>query len=175
MKYKTHIVGGAALGYVIYNNVDMLSNYVNDSPTFMVATAGLVIGSLMPDIDIKTSYMSKKARPVSFFTSKLFKHRGYTHSIVGVTTFSILLFFLMEMLGFSSVTTKLFSLSFMIGMISHVLLDLVTWGGVTLFYPYNKRIHLGKLRNDIMPYSISELIIGIVLVVVAYKNMQGLI
>jgi len=175
MQYKTHVAGGVALGYVLYNNVDALSHYVNDSPTFMVATAGLVIGSLMPDIDIKTSYLSQKTKLVSFFTSKLFKHRGYTHSIVGVLTFSLLLFFIMEALGFSDGSTKLFTLSFMIGMISHVVLDMFTWSGVKLFYPYDKRVNIGSYRSGLFPYAFGEWMISIALFVVAYKNMQGLL
>lgn len=174
MNYRTHIAGGVALGYVVYNNVGMLSDYINDSSTFVIATAGLAIGSLFPDIDISGSYLSRRLRLLSFFTSKLFKHRGFTHSIVGVGTFSIFLIFIMKMLGFSHSVTQLFSFSFMVGMISHVLLDLITWKGVTLFYPYSKRIHLGGFRSNLMSSPLSELLIGLALVVVAYKNMLEL-
>lgn len=151
MQYKTHIVGGVAMGYIIYNNIDMFSHYVNDGPTFAVATAGLILGSLIPDIDIKGSYLSRRIKPISFFTNKIFKHRGFTHKITGVITFSLLVFFIMRMIGFSDLITELFSLSFVIGMISHILLD--------------------HIKSNPM----TEGLIGTGLVVIAYKNMLGLL
>ena len=130
----------------------------------------------MPDIDIKTSYMSRKTRLVSFFTSKVFKHRGFTHSIVGTLSMGILLYFLMSALSFSQATIKLSYVTFIIGVASHIILDIMTHSGVELLYPYNKRISLGRFSiNKIIPLGMGEFMVAVLLSVVAYRNMQILL
>lgn len=80
MLYKTHIAGGLALGYIAFSKVPMFNVDMTQSKTLIIITSGLVVGSLFPDIDHKNSYLSRKIKPLSFITSKLFKHREFTHS-----------------------------------------------------------------------------------------------
>lgn len=96
MLYKTHIAGGLALGYILFNKVPMLNVDITESKTLIIITSGLVLGSLFPDIDHKNSYLSRKLKPVSFITSKVFKHREFTHSIVGTISISYLMYFILS-------------------------------------------------------------------------------
>lgn len=173
MRYKTHLAGGLALGYVAFNNINLLNVDLSDSKTFMIASAGLVLGSLFPDIDIATSYLSNKIKLVSFFTSKLFKHRGYTHSIVGAVSMSMLMYLILGSFDISHSSVRMFSTAFSIGIISHIMLDLMTYSGVELLYPFNsKRIKAGKFcLYNFHKWNFAEFILVIAFGFIAYKSL----
>ena len=176
MKYNTHMVGGLALGYMAFNHIDYLGDYLSNSTDVAIVSALLVAGSLLPDIDISTSYMSRKTRPISFFTSKFFKHRGYTHSIVGILSITLIFYLVLGMFSYTEDILRMASLSLLIGMSSHVLLDMMTHSGVELFYPLKKRVNAGKLTivNN-LAYGFSELVVAVLLGFIAYRGFYGLI
>lgn len=102
---KTHIGGG------IVTSLLFCSNNV-------VAMCFVVIGSILPDIDHSGSMIGKNIP----LLPKLFKHRGFTHSIL----FCILISFINIWLG--------------IGCMVHIIMDMMTKQGVELFYPLKKKI-----------------------------------
>lgn len=143
MMGRTHIVGGVALGYLTLNNIDKFNVNLNDKNTLIIVTAGLIIGSLLPDIDHPRSTISLKIRPIGFIVSKLFRHREYTHSIVGAITMSLLSYMLLSYFNLTRDIAYVFIISLTIGIISHILLDMLNKTGVALFYPFTrKRVRL---------------------------------
>ena len=139
MKGRTHIAGGLALGYLAFNYIDNLNVNLNDSKTLIIASSGLILGALLPDIDHPRSMLSLKIKPIGFIASKLFKHREYTHSIVGSISMTLLMGLLIKYLGLDNGMNYLILKSLFIGIVSHVLLDMLTFYGVALFYPFTKK------------------------------------
>lgn len=169
MLYKTHIAGGLALGYIAFNNINMLDVNIMESKSLLIVTSGLTLGSLFPDIDHKNSYLSRKIRPISFVTSKIFKHREFTHSIVGTISVAFLLNVILEKVGVEAITADIFLKAFTIGVVSHILLDMMTISGVVLLYPfYKKRIRIGKLRTGkYIKFGFKEILILVFLILLA--------
>ena len=148
MLYKTHIAGGLALGYILFNRIPMLNVDITESKSLIIITSGLVLGSLFPDIDHRNSYLSRKIKPISFITSKVFKHREFTHSIIGTISASYLLSIILSKTNIESIYRSMFNQAFTIGIISHIILDMMTISGVVLFYPiYKKKVGIGMFNS----------------------------
>jgi len=88
-------------------------------------TIGLILFSILPDVDYPYSHIGEFFSPVSNWIYKKFGHRSITHSIYWSLLLGLLCF----------VETKFLTL--FIGYTSHVLLDMFTYSGVKLFYPLN--------------------------------------
>lgn len=152
MNYKTHLTGGLLAGSVAFNkvieNLNINSNIISaENAIFM---SGTIIGALFPDIDHKGSYIGRRARIMSTIMSKLFKHRGFTHSPIPMTIFTFILF-LISRLFTISIFVKLWFIGFYIGVLSHIFLDMITKEGIPLFYPFaNKKISLTNIKNGSM-------------------------
>lgn len=140
MNFKTHVMGGVLAGATSLASISNVIE-VGDNSASVVASvymASAVIGSIFPDIDHKGSYISKRVKAVSFFISRLLKHRGITHApIVSIFMMGVLLvvgrfFFFSDLLNVGII-------GFLIGALSHILLDSMTKGGVPLLYPFNKK------------------------------------
>lgn len=170
MLYKTHVVGGLALGYVVFSNVSMLNVNLTESKSLLIAASGLAIGSLFPDIDHQNSFLSRKVKPLSWLTSKVLKHREFTHSIVGTISIYYLLKLILDKIAIDILLSDIFLKAFIIGMISHILLDMLTVAGVVLFYPLSKkRIGVGIFHKKLyIKVGFKELITLIFLIVMAY-------
>ena len=172
--YKTHIAGGLALGYILFNKVPMLNVDITESKTLIIITSGLVLGSLFPDIDHKNSYLSRKVKPISFITSKLFKHREFTHSIVGTISFSYLLHIILNKMNREIIYSSMFRNAFTIGFISHIILDMMTISGVVLFYPiYKKRIGIGMYNHKGVKIEVKEIFIMTIFIVITLISYLG--
>ncbi|KOY80786.1 metal-dependent hydrolase [Lysinibacillus macroides] len=118
MEGNTHIVGGitAALAF---------AHYSNDNPLILVGAGA--IGALLPDICHKGSKIGRTFPMLSKFVNTLFGHRSFTHS---------LLFLLLMMLVLHTfIPYRAISVGIIIGMASHILLDMCTKKGVKLFFP----------------------------------------
>ncbi len=159
------MAGGLALGYLVFAKVDGLSVDILDPINLGVISAGLILGSLIPDLDHKNSYISNKAKSLSFFTSRLFKHRGFTHSILGTLIFYYILnYFLPKLSLYIDIFyLDIFKWALIIGFISHIILDMMTPGGVVLFYPIiDKRIRLVNIKKDKNKYKILDKMVFLV-------------
>ncbi|MCQ4924967.1 metal-dependent hydrolase [Tissierella carlieri] len=162
MNYKTHVAGGLALGYSTLYYIDKLHYKINDNimdkDTYIIVTVGFIIGSLILDIEHKNSYVSNKYKIISFISRIFLKHRGFTHSIFGVSFITLITYLSTGYLGVENRITTLLSASIFIGAISHVFLDMFTPSGVELLNPFtNKRFSFIRGKVGI-PDSIAFLI-----------------
>lgn len=99
------------------------------SAVLMPGVAGtvlIVVGSLLPDIDTPTSKISYRTGPLP---SLFLEHRGITHSI-----------------PFAAVLAY-FSPYLALGMLTHMVLDLMNPAGVRAIWPIRKRISLGNIAT----------------------------
>ena len=140
---RTHLAAGILCGeaIVIVENVTNLSDV-----TFIIAAAA--IGSLLPDIDHPQSMMAKSNRTtktVSGVISSVTQHRGFTHTLV----FAALMWFLASRLAAQfNVASEYVVGGFMIGILSHLLLDTLNDRGVMWLWPvYCKHLHILGIRT----------------------------
>ncbi len=96
---------------LIYSGIGSLLIYYNDFKSNHITLAGIIL------IMIGMSH-----------------HRGFTHSIVGVSIISVITFHMLNPIVPISII-----ISFCVGVTSHVLADYMTKEGVELFYPLTKR------------------------------------
>lgn len=101
---------------------------------FGIVLCGVVLGSLLPDIDEPESYIGKRTLFLSDGIEKLFGHRGASH-------FLIVPFLLLTIAIFTKgfLSLVLFGLAF--GYFFHIIGDMLTLSGIqNVFFPFgNKR------------------------------------
>ncbi len=120
MMAGSHIALGAAAWFVAAPRLGL--------PALEPVSLGLAIfGALLPDIDHPKSWVGKKVRPLSWLFSRLFGHRGLTHSFLAIIGCIAVL--LREDLPLA-VTAPL-----VVGYLSHLAADLLTPGGLRLAWP----------------------------------------
>lgn len=130
MRYQTHILGGALVGTIICNiyNPDIINSGLIISSS--------MLGSLLPDIDCKTSYIGNRLKLTSSFVSAFTKHRGITHAPLTAGGLVFLIFFVLN--KFININLNIFW-GLLTGIMSHILLDSFTVQGIPLFYPITKK------------------------------------
>lgn len=152
MMGHTHMTFGA-----LFAAVAVTTGHAEPTIAFFLAAQ---VGSLTPDLDHPQALLSKKI-PLSSVTVGLLRHRTLTHSLVGLTLaygiakYIIPLFllwlgsFILSLLP--EYNTELISIAntisnflgegflwgFMLGYISHIVIDLFNPMGVQLFYPFD--------------------------------------
>lgn len=152
MDYKGHLKSGTILGLILIDtisnqNISSLNNM--SAASFSGMSLGLIIGSGLPDIDHHKSYIAKKFSFIGTIISKLFSHRGFTHSIP---------FLIMLYLGFSfskpyisanySSFYEYFGVSLIFSTFIHILMDMFVGNGVNLFSPFvKKRFYFFKIKS----------------------------
>src|SRR5690349_3967618 len=108
--------------------------------TAIVAFGANVIGALTPDIDQPTAELWNRL-PAGSIIGRILSpilggHRFISHSIVGVVAFGIGLKYLLAVIGqVLLVDMNIVWWSFMIGFISHLLMDTITREGVPWLFP----------------------------------------
>lgn len=121
--------------------------------TAIVAVFANLIGGVTPDIDQPTAPLWRNL-PVGKYFGKVFDdlsggHRFLTHSILGLAIFGflarLLLVFLHPIMG--SVNIGLVWWAFMIGMLSHLVMDTLTKEGVPWLLPIPVRFGLPPLKE----------------------------
>jgi inner membrane protein len=166
MNFKTHVIGGISAG-VLANEFLIHHIPVSNQETsylFMgtIFIAGSVIGSLIPDIDHRGSYLGRRAKLLSVPIHLLVGHRGITHTpLMLMAIVSLLLFVSKTFLsGTDSLVFSYMTLGIGTGIASHIFLDSLTKGGVPLLYPFSsKKISLLPLKTG----SFSEKIVALVM------------
>lgn len=126
--------------------------------TISVATALLVllfnqIGGIFPDIDQPTAPLWRNL-PIGKLFGKAFDkllggHRFLTHSLIGVALFGWLFHWFFHLLNLliSKMDAHLVWWAFMIGLLSHLFMDLFTKEGVPLFLPLPLKVGLPPLKS----------------------------
>jgi len=125
MQGNTHIVGGITASLAF-------AQISNDNPLVLVGAG--VIGALLPDICHGGSKIGRKLPIISKIVNTMFGHRSFTHSL--------LFLFLVGMLLHTFIPYKSISLGILLGMASHILLDMATKKGVKLFFPVSISVRL---------------------------------
>ncbi|MEA5083734.1 MAG: metal-dependent hydrolase [Lachnospiraceae bacterium] len=134
MTSSVHTIGAVALGYgIIYVGKQIGAEL---SPVLVLGAS--VIGGLLPDIDHPKSKFGRKIKPVSTIIFAMFGHRTFTHGLL----FTAIIGCIVSVLNVSMGT------GLMVGMISHIILDLINpnTNGVAFLYPfYKSRINLTRV------------------------------
>lgn len=113
-----------------------------NQPAFSIVTVAGVFGgyvlSMAPDLDDSGSFMGRHQpfRMISLFLEKLpfIKHRGFTHSLLAVG----LLYLLCSTIPIPEVLLWCFVTAYA----SHIVIDMLTPGGVEVLFPLKFRIAL---------------------------------
>ena len=147
MRVKTHVV------FAIFAVTSLGVSTGATSSTEQIVLAS--IGSILPDVDHSNSYVTNRTGFVGKVVSKCIKHRGLTHSLL----FSFFLFSFFYGAGN-------YIYPFMVGYLSHILLDMCTAKGVSLLYPWGKKFRIMKLRTG----SMHERVIFILLSLVLFRD-----
>ena len=138
MTYKTHITGGLMLtlgGAAILNMIDVKPNNLGEVGLLFGCA---FIGSLLPDIDHPNSKINKY-NPLSTIICMVAQHRSITHSLLWMVVVSLVgllyKFNVWAIIGLN------------IGILSHLILDMMNPTGVPLFYPYRKMYRVCKIST----------------------------
>jgi inner membrane protein len=123
MTGKTHIIGGLAASLAFAQ----VSNY---DPVLLVGAG--VIGAVIPDICHGGSKVGRAFPVVSKVINVLFGHRSFTHSLL----FLVLMAILMN----SFVTNETVAAGILVGIASHLVLDMATRNGIKLLFPLKIRV-----------------------------------
>lgn len=157
MRYDSHIISSVVLGTA-------LTHYSSIEPSVSLF-AGIVIGSLLPDIDEDESYVGKRSLGTAKVVKGIFGHRGFTHSLLAT-----IIVFIPSLFFHYSFYSALLGLGF--GYLFHILEDMLSKSGVPLFWFFSESTT--ELRIKIPLYTtnhFSELIV-VALFVLGFAYMM---
>lgn len=121
MTGKTHASCGLLVGALT------IEYFHTDLFTSITVITLAVISSLLPDICHAQSKIGRRFKVLSFFIRLLFGHRTFTHSLLFISIIICLLY---------AIQTPIYYLiTIILGMLSHVILDMLTPRGVKFLYP----------------------------------------
>jgi len=123
MKVLTHIVAAEAAWFATSALFE-----VDYGVGAMAVAAG---AALLPDIDYPNSWIGHMVRPLSAWLFEHFGHRSFFHGLLGWCAFGLVMYPLL--LGGRDLAVLWWAA--MIGYVSHLGLDMMTLGGVKLFWP----------------------------------------
>ncbi|MFQ6111293.1 MAG: metal-dependent hydrolase [Nitrospinota bacterium] len=154
MKALTHVVASQAVWFA------GTALFEVDYPVAALGVAAAA--SLIPDLDHPESWAGYLLKPVSLFLSRRTPHRGFFHSFLGLLAFGLLLYPLYlsqyRVLWWAAVA----------GYFSHLLADMMTVTGVTLFWPSPVRaIFPGRDEYRVRSGSSSERVFFFVMLALA--------
>ncbi|WP_146811437.1 metal-dependent hydrolase [Aneurinibacillus danicus] len=160
MKYSTHIATSLLFGYGI---ASLLS-----APLSAAYYGGVVLGSLLPDIDHPNSYIGRRSFGLANIIHDLCGHRGITHSLI-----MWILVFLPALWFYPT----LFMFGLTIGYLGHILGDSFSVSGVPLLYPLTKKKFPAPItyRTGSFEEILIFIIACILLLWIMYSNLQYLL
>lgn len=134
MTGKTHLAAGLVIGL-------LSCQHTNLSPENAVALcASAAIASLVPDIDRCTSKLGRVVAPASFLIQLVFGHRTLFHSpLLYLVAAGVAYWLRPEWILLISGS--------LLGVSSHLLLDMLNPAGIPLLYPAKRRFGLGICRS----------------------------
>ena len=139
MMFKTHLIVGFLIGLI-------LSQTFKHSNEIIFALF-VMLAAVFPDID---SVKSKVGR--NFLIGYLFKHTGIFHSVFFAGLITLFIYYL---------TNYIFAFAFLIGYLSHIMMDAFTVAGVAFLYPLSKI----KVRGIIRTGKFGEKMLFLILIV----------
>ena len=124
------MVAGTHLIFGLYATLGLAALFALKFNVFVGLFTAL--GAVLPDVDVATSWVGRAAPPLSKFLERRFGHRTFTHSLLGWAiaglVFLPIFFWRREVYG-----------GFLIGYVSHIILDCVNKTGVGIFFPLEVR------------------------------------
>jgi len=124
------------------------------------------IGALFPDIDLKSSYASKRYPLMANTLGRKCRHRGFTHSLLSlIILYTACVFFIF--ISDWNIVIEVLCYGFWFGYASHIFLDLFTHQGVELLFPLKLKIKILNLRTS----SIGEKIFNKILKVLSLLSL----
>lgn len=121
MTGKTHASCGFLVGALA------IEYYETDLFISVTVVTLAIISSLLPDICHAQSRIGRRFKFISIIIRLLFGHRTFTHSILFVSIIAALLYMIQ--------TPNYYLITIICGLLSHVILDILTPRGVKLLYP----------------------------------------
>lgn len=121
MTGKTHTSCGFLVGALA------IEYYETDLFISVTVVTLAIISSLLPDICHAQSRIGRRFKFISIIIRLLFGHRTFTHSILFVSIIAALLYMIQ--------TPNYYLITIICGLLSHVILDMLTPRGVKLLYP----------------------------------------
>ena len=162
MDAKSHSYTGCLLGATAV----VASSGISKESIMLIPLGALLgtLGGLTPDIDKRGSRISHKFPILSFISEKAFGHRGILHTPFFVLLLEILCVALCKVFNLSNEFVYLYQI-FIIGYLSHLVLDFITPRGIMLAYPVSRSYVLiiglnSRFRNEIVNIIIT-LIVGL--------------
>ncbi len=150
MTGRTHDLAAiTALGIVVLSQPPRIVTLATAS----LAVLANLIGGITPDIDQPTAPLWRNL-PVGKYVGRLFDsltggHRFLTHSLLGMALFGLLahllLIFLQPIMG--SVDSGLVWWAFMIGLLSHLVMDTFTKEGVPWLLPLPIKLGIPPIKS----------------------------
>lgn len=122
LRYSSHVIVSLCLGAAAAAHTEL--------PFTAAYTSGLVIGSLLPDIDEPSSYVGRRSFGVAAKVKEAFGHRGMTHSLV--------VWGVMVALVWRQSASPLV-VGFVLGYLFHIIEDFFSVQGVPLFWPLSSK------------------------------------
>jgi len=127
MLFKTHI----AFGFLI---ALLALKFLNPQNQLLFAFI-LLLGAAFPDIDHPKSRLGQMAYPFSLF----FEHRGFFHSFFGIALFTFISYIISG--------SMIYSIAFLLGYASHILVDSFTKEGIMPIHPLSHFKFRGAFRT----------------------------
>ncbi|MCK8823812.1 metal-dependent hydrolase [Fuchsiella alkaliacetigena] len=175
MSYRTHSTFGILFALIIILISNNLNRLLHSDFLFVLNRAepltlylAVLIGALLPDIDHANSKITSKLKPLNWIT-RLFgiKHRGITHSLIGLALFYMLINKILA-LGWIN---QIWYYGLLLGYISHLLADMLNPTGIPLFFPNSRRFSFGvKITTGSWQENIFFSLITLALVIVLMIN-----
>ena len=172
MMGKTHKLGGVCTGLIASSILIQQPYTVEKLAICSTIIAMSAIGSMWPDIDQRNSTIGKKHKITSTIVSTFCKHRGITHAPLMYFLLFTILFGILNKIQIPVIKTYLISGAFglLIGIMSHLLLDMITHDGIPLCYPFSQKcmIH-GPFKSKDDNGKVSLFIIIFTTVILLYQ------
>jgi membrane-bound metal-dependent hydrolase YbcI (DUF457 family) len=127
----THGIAGALIGKAVFGGEEMLA--LRPMNRARIVTWSLMLGAIFPDSDVFRDMLSRNELLI------LTWHRSYTHSLLCLPVFAILLAALTRGIvrwrNWDAPSFAMLAVIYAVGILSHILLDLVTSFGTMIWSP----------------------------------------
>lgn len=177
MMGRTHQILGITSGLVTFTN---MAPYQYGPATAFAALFLSSFGALIPDLDRPTAKIWSSlpgGKTIGRLVDPLFKHRNFSHSILGVIFFSLLLWRLFLVFpSYWGVNTNLVLICFIVAFFSHLIADMLTEEGVPLLFPLKRsfgfpprpfqgiRIITGKWFENFVIFPLLNLVLFVMII-----------
>lgn len=128
---------------ILAKKLAITNEFVNGDYIYLII--GTLIGAIFPDIDHPSSKFGKLFYLLSLPIYKIFGHRGFTHSL---TAWLIIVYFFKKIKNIFLISKEL-THGFLLGYLSHLIADMLTFKGIPLFWPYKTYFSIPILKDNL--------------------------